>query len=46
MHKLLVVLGQLADVVSGLTTLVVASQGFWDKMEILLHSVTFSQLIR
>jgi hypothetical protein len=43
-QKLLVVLGKLADVVSGLTTLVVAGQGLWSKVEKLVHVVSQANL--
>jgi hypothetical protein len=38
MHKLLVAIGFMADVVSGLTTLLVASQLLWDRAEKLIHT--------
>ncbi len=41
-NKLLVVVGKLADVVSGLTTLVVAGQALWTNVEKLLHSVPWA----
>jgi hypothetical protein len=41
-HTLLLLVGHMADVVSDLTTLVVVSQGFWDKVEKLFHTVAIS----
>jgi hypothetical protein len=43
-NKLLVAVGKLADVVSGLTTLVVAGQGLWSKVEKLIHAVSQATL--